>query len=101
MHHRHTAAIEKVQRLAGSGDAVPDGAPKVILTFCMGYDWTGKKLALFATSGGSEIRKTAEKLMPYLTGSPEIVGADVFRCAKEGGLGEGEHRIERKEALSV
>ena len=55
------------------------GAPNVIQTFCKGYDWTGKKLALFATSGGSEIGKTAEKLMPYLPGAPEIVGSGVFR----------------------
>lgn len=59
------------------------GAPNVIQTFCKGYNWTGKKLALFATSGGSDIGKTAEKLMPYLPGAPEIVGADVFRSAED------------------
>ena len=59
------------------------GAPNVIQTFCKGYDWTGKKLALFATSGGSGSGKTAEKLMPYLPGAPEIVGADVFHSAED------------------
>jgi len=54
------------------------GAPNVIQTFCKGYDWTGKKLALFATSGGSDIGRTAERLKPYLSGDPEIVGAEVF-----------------------
>ena len=43
-------------------------APNIINTFCKAHDWTGKSVALFATSGGSEIGKTAEKLMPYLKG---------------------------------
>lgn len=30
-------------------------APNVVNTFCSGYDFTGKKVALFATSGGSGI----------------------------------------------
>lgn len=54
-------------------------APNVVNTFCKGYDWTGKKLVLFATSGGSEIGKTGEKLLPYLNGSPELISAGVFR----------------------
>ena len=59
------------------------GAPNVIQTFCKGYDWSGKKLALFATSGGSDIGKTAERQKPYLSGGPEIVGAEVFHSATE------------------
>ena len=55
-------------------------APNVINTFCSGYDWEGKKLVLFATSGGSGIGKTAEKLMPYVKGA-EILGAEVFKTA--------------------
>lgn len=47
-------------------------APNVINTFCKGYDWTGKKVYAFATSGGSGIGKTAEKLAPYLAGATEI-----------------------------
>ena len=31
------------------------GAPNVVLTFLKGYDLSGKKIALFATSGGSGI----------------------------------------------
>ena len=54
-------------------------APNVINTFCKGYDWTGKKVVLFATSGGSDIGRTAEKLRPYLKGEPEIVSAAVYR----------------------
>lgn len=45
------------------------GAPNVVITFCKGYDWTGKKVYIFATSGGSGIGKTAEKLEPYLKGA--------------------------------
>ena len=41
-------------------------APNVVNTFCKGYDWSGKRVFAFATSGGSGIGKTAEKLKPYL-----------------------------------
>ncbi len=44
-------------------------APNVVNTFCKAYDWTGKKVVLFATSGGSGIGKTAEKLAPYIKGA--------------------------------
>ena len=50
------------------------GAPNVVNTFAKGYDWTGKKVAIFATSGGSGLGKTVEKLQPYLNGA-EIVGS--------------------------
>ena len=43
-------------------------APNVINTFCRGYDWTGKKIYVFATSGSSGIGKTAEKLEPFVKG---------------------------------
>lgn len=42
------------------------GAPNVVNTFCKAYDWSGKSVFIFATSGGSPIGKTAEKLQPYL-----------------------------------
>ena len=44
-------------------------APNVVNTFCKGYDWSGKRVFAFATSGGSGIGKTAEKLKPYLKGA--------------------------------
>lgn len=44
-------------------------APNVVNTFCKGYDWSGKKVYAFATSGGSGIGKTAEKLAPYVKGA--------------------------------
>ena len=49
----------------------------MINTFCKDYDWTGKKVYLFATSGGSEIGKTAEKLQPYIKGA-KIIDAKVI-----------------------
>ncbi|MBO7359481.1 MAG: flavodoxin [Clostridia bacterium] len=59
------------------------GAPNIVNTFCKAYDWTGKKLVLFATSGGSDIGKTAVKLQPYLKGEPNIVSAGVYHTANE------------------
>ena len=44
-------------------------APNVVNTFCKAYDWSGKKIYIFATSGGSGIGKTAEKLQPYVRGA--------------------------------
>ena len=58
------------------------GAPNVVNTFCKAYDWTGKKVALFATSGGSDIGKTIEKLQPYVNGA-EIQKAQVVKVAGE------------------
>ena len=56
-------------------------APNVVNTFVKGYNWTGKKLALFATSGGSAMGKTAEKLKPHLNGAPEIIAERLFRAS--------------------
>ena len=53
-------------------------APNVVHTFLKGYDLTGKKILIFATSGGSGIGKTAEKLAEYAPGA-EVVKAKVFR----------------------
>lgn len=58
------------------------GAPNVINTFCKTYDWTGKRLFVFATSGGSGIGKTAEKLRPFLKGDPQIISANVYQSVE-------------------
>ncbi len=47
-------------------------APRVVYTFCKGYNWEGKKVYAFATSGGSGIGKTAEKLKEYVTGAAAV-----------------------------
>ena len=53
------------------------GAPNIIETFVKSYDFSGKKVALFATSGGSDITKAPGKLQPLMKG--EIVGSKLFR----------------------
>ena len=57
-------------------------APLVVSSFCKGYDWTGKTVAAFATSGGSGIGKTAEKLRPALPGA-DLRGAKLVRSGEE------------------
>ncbi|MEE3462098.1 MAG: flavodoxin [Lachnospiraceae bacterium] len=47
-------------------------APNVVNTFCKGYDWSGKEVLAFATSGGSGIGSTAKKLEPYVSGAISI-----------------------------
>ena len=51
-------------------------APNIIETFVKSYDFTGKKVALFATSGGSDIAKAPAKLQPLM--SAEIIGSQLF-----------------------
>ena len=57
-------------------------APRVVYTFCKDYDWRGKTVNIFATSGGSGIGKTKEKLSPYVTGAT-VIDAKVIRSASE------------------
>ena len=57
-------------------------APNVVNTCCKGYDWSGKRVFAFATSGGSGIGKTAEKLKPYLKGA-EAVDARLVHTERE------------------
>ncbi len=47
-------------------------APRVIHTFAASYDWSNKTVHAFATSGGSGIGKTAEKLAPSLKGALSV-----------------------------
>lgn len=53
------------------------GAPNIIETFVKSYDFTGKKVAFFATSGGSDVSKVPGKLGPMMKG--EILEARLFR----------------------
>ena len=54
-------------------------APNIIVTFLKSYDFTGKKVALFATSGGSDIGKTADKIRPLISDTVNIIAATLFR----------------------
>ena len=58
-------------------------APNVVNTFCKGYDWKGITIHAFATSGGSGIGKTAEKLEPYVKG---VVSVDAKLVHSAGDL---------------
>ena len=58
------------------------GAPNVVNTFCKDYDWNGKTLHIFATSGSSGIGKTSEKLEPYVKGA-KIADAKRVTSASE------------------
>ena len=57
-------------------------APLVVSTFCKQYDWSGKRIYAFATSGGSGIGRTAEKLLPFVKGA-EAVDAKLVRNAED------------------
>lgn len=57
-------------------------APNVVNTFCQEYNWTGKRVYAFATSGGSGIGKTAEKLKPYVKGAISV-SADLVNSADD------------------
>ena len=54
----------------------------MVNTFCKEYDWSGKKVGVFATSGGSGLGKTVKKLEPYVKGA-EIVDARLMNGAGE------------------
>ena len=49
-------------------------APTIINTFLESYDFTGKKIIPFATSGGSGMGKTNEKLAPSCKGAELLEG---------------------------
>jgi len=53
-------------------------APTIINTFLEEYDFTDKKVITFATSGGSEMGKTNEKLADSCKGATLLEGK-VFR----------------------
>jgi len=48
-------------------------APTIINTFLEAYDFSGKKIVLFATSGGSGFGETVERLKPSVSADATIV----------------------------
>ena len=52
-------------------------APTIINTFLEAYDFSGKKLVLFATSGGSRFGKAVESLQPSAPNA-EIVAGEIL-----------------------
>ena len=49
-------------------------APTIINTFLESYDFSGKKIVLFATSGGSGFGNTVKELMPSAPGANIVEG---------------------------
>ena len=58
-------------------------APTIINTFLESYDLTDKTIIPFATSGGSDMGKTNEKLLPSCKGARLLEGK-VFKASVSG-----------------
>lgn len=58
-------------------------APTIVNTFLEGYDLTGKTIIPFATSGGSDMGRTNEKLLPSCKGAKLLEGK-VFKASVSG-----------------
>ena len=63
-------------------------APTIIKTFLETYDFSGKKIALFATSGGSGLGKTASDLKPCVDASAQFVSEKLLNRVSESELEE-------------
>ena len=64
-------------------------APTIINTFLESYDFSGKKIVLFATSGGSGLGSTKKDLQPSVSDTAEIVNGKVLsRSADEAELAD-------------
>lgn len=58
-------------------------APTIINTFLESYDLTGKTIIPFATSGGSDMGKANEKLLPSCKGA-KLLNGKVFKASVSG-----------------
>ena len=58
-------------------------APTIINTFLEGYDFTGKKIVLFATSGGSGFGNTADELKPSAPNAVIVEGKVFNKTTKQ------------------
>ena len=58
-------------------------APTIINTFLEKYDLTGKKIVLFATSGGSGFGNTVKELQPSAPGAEIVEGKLLNRANKQ------------------
>ena len=58
-------------------------APTIINTFLESYDFSGKKIVLFATSGGSGFGKAVAGLKPFVSESTEIIEGRILNSASE------------------
>lgn len=58
-------------------------APTIINTFLESHDFTGKKIILFATSGGSGFGKTVKELQPSAPGAEIVEGKLLNRTTQQ------------------
>ena len=58
-------------------------APTIINTFLESYDFSGKKIVLFATSGGSGFGKAVEGLKTSVSANTEIIEGRILNSASE------------------
>ncbi len=63
-------------------------APTIINTFLESYNFSGKTIIPFATSGGSGMGKTNEKLLPSCPGARLMEGKVLSGKAKKGELSD-------------
>lgn len=61
-------------------------APTIINTFLESYDFSGKTIALFATSGGSSMGRTLEILRPLCNASVKWLPAKMLNGATDSDL---------------
>ncbi len=71
-------------------------APRIVSTFLDSYDFAGKKVAVFCTSGSSGVEESAENIKAQLPGVTFLTGrrfeaeasvADIRAWAAEAGIG--------------
>lgn len=84
--HASRPAIKDTDAKAGDYDVIYVGfpvwwyiAPTIINTFLEKYDFSGKTIVLFATSGGSGFGKAVENLKPSVAADTVIKEGKVFR----------------------
>ena len=58
-------------------------APTIINTFLESYDFSGKKIVLFATSGGSGFGNTVKELIPSASGADILEGKILNHVSKQ------------------
>lgn len=68
-------------------------APTIIKTFLEAHDFTGKKIALFATSGSSGFGNTVNDLKPCVSDSAEFISEKIMNRVSDEGISEWVHSI--------
>ena len=68
-------------------------APTIIKTFLEAYDFTGKKIALFATSGSSRFGNTVNDLKPCVSESTEFISEKIMNRISDEEISEWVHSI--------